>query len=256
MSDTLSVSHAWPDDAENAGPRAFTSTRAGGVSEGGHASLNIGRHVGDDEQRVTENRARLLAANGLAADRLALCSQTHSTRVVAVQTGHGALDPLSQAPSADGLATSASGLAVGVMTADCLPVLLWAKDHGAVAAVHAGRVGLYDGIIASAMEAMSREVGAAPSDCRVVIGPSIGPCCYEVSVELADAFRARFGADIASGRQLDLWSAAERALHETGVPAASIHVARACTCCDAKRFFSHRRDGAGSGRMVSVVVAP
>ncbi len=255
MSDTLAVHHRWPDDPDRVGPRAFTSTRSGGVSEGSHASLNIGRHVGDDDSAVTENRARLLAANGLAASQVALCNQTHSTRVRAVTTGGGALDASARAPAADGLVTNSSGLAVGVMTADCVPVLLWAREQRAVAAVHAGRVGLYDGIVANAVEVMSSEFAADPSSCRVVIGPSIGPCCYEVSSEIAGAFRGRFGADVASGRQLDLWSATERALHEADVPSGAIWTEKLCTSCDEIRFFSHRRDGGGAGRMVSVVVA-
>jgi polyphenol oxidase len=256
MSHPQSLYHRWPNAAAGDGPLVFTSTRQGGVSRGCFASLNIGRHVGDDDGAVTDNRGRLLAAHGLEPAQLALCSQTHSTTVTPATAGGGTLDASARAPEADGIATNTSGLGVGIMTADCVPVLLWAREQRAVAAVHAGRVGLYDGIIVSALQVLSCQFAADPADVRAIVGPSIGPCCYEVSPELAEAFRERFGANVAAGRQLDLWSAAARALTEAGVPASSIGTEMLCTSCDPDRFFSHRRDGGRTGRMVSVVVAP
>ena len=256
MSDAGFVRHAWPGVADGDGPLAFTSTRRGGVGVGAYASLNVGRGVGDDDAAVTENRSRLLATHGMDAERLALCDQTHSTAIAMVTAGGGALDPSAQGPRVDALVTGTPGVAVGVMIADCVPVLLWSGRDGVVAAVHAGRVGMYNGIISKALTAMRDEADVDVAECRAVVGPSIGPCCYEVSSEIAGTFRARLGGDVAAGRQLDLWRTASRILTDAGVGAPNIRVEETCTSCDSDRFYSYRRDGEGTGRMVSVVVAP
>ncbi|MAF12633.1 multicopper polyphenol oxidase [Candidatus Poribacteria bacterium] len=256
MTDVGSVAHAWPGVPDGHGPLAFTSTRLGGVSAGSYASLNIGRSVGDDDTAVTENRSRLLADRRITAAQLALCHQTHSTGVAVVTAGGGALDVSFAAPRADALITSAAEVAVGVMVADCVPLLLWGRRAGVVAAVHAGRVGMYAGIIGATLAVFRDEFDISAAECHAVVGPSIGPCCYEVSSEIADAFRRRFGADVATARQLDLWTTAERCLADDGVAAPNMRVERTCTSCDPARFFSYRRDGAETGRMVSVVVAP
>jgi copper oxidase (laccase) domain-containing protein len=105
--------------------------------------------------------------------------------------------------------------------------------------LHAGRLGVLEGIL---------EAGAATLGGRLaaVIGPGIGPCCYEVGPEIADAYRARFGGGVLSGSNLDLWSASERVLREAGVE--SVERLDVCTACNPDRFFSHRRDGGVTGR--------
>jgi copper oxidase (laccase) domain-containing protein len=114
------------------------------------------------------------------------------------------------------------------------------KVRPALAVLHAGRLGLLEGIAAS---------GAAVLDggrLAAVIGPGIGPCCYEVGGEIRAAYRDRFGADVVRGRKLDLWTAAERALYEAG--AESVERVDLCTACNPDDFFSHRRDGGVTGR--------
>ena len=256
MSDALSIVHQWPGFAVGDGPLAFTSTRNGGVSRGAYESLNVGRSVGDDDAHVTENRARLLASHGIDVSSLALCHQTHSDHVAIVSEGGGALSRDTAAPAVDALATRTPGLAVGVMVADCAPVLLWAPGAGVVAAVHAGRVGMYDGILRNTLTRMRGKLGVAVADCLAIVGPSIGPCCYEVSSEIADSFRRRFGAEAAAGRQLDLWTTARRILVNAGLEPDSVGVTANCSSCGPEALFSHRRDGGTTGRMLSVVVAP
>jgi copper oxidase (laccase) domain-containing protein len=129
-----------------------------------------------------------------------------------------------------------------VFTADCLPVAL-ARTGGerpAIAVLHVGWRGLLAGIVQNAASALGSERLAAS------IGPGIGPCCYEVGDDVARPFRERFGAGIVHGRRLDLWSAAERALRAAG--AAAVSRVDLCTACNPDLFFSHRRDGARTGR--------
>jgi YfiH family protein len=212
---------------------AFT-TRLGGVSEGPYASLNLGRKTGDDVERVDENRRRACAELDADAAKLALNYQVHSTLVHRAQQGerggsHG-----------DGLWTDEPGLPVLALAADCLPIAL-VRANGAAPAVcvlHGGRIGLLAGIVESGVAALGGDLAAA-------LGPSIGPCCYEVGEEVAAPYRARFGAGIMRGRRLDLRQAAERLLRAAGVD--RIERFDLCTACNPELFFSHRRDGKPRG---------
>jgi YfiH family protein len=210
------------------------TTRIGGVSEGPYASLNLGRKTGDEVERVDENRRRACAEVGADAARLALNYQVHSTLVHRARKGERG------GVQGDGLWTDEPGLPVLALAADCLPIAL-ARANGsapAVCGLHAGRIGLLDGIVEAGVAALGGTVAAA-------IGPSIGPCCYEVGEEVAGPYRERFGRGIMRGRKLDLWQAAERELREAGV--ARIERLDLCTACNPELFFSHRRDGKPRG---------
>jgi polyphenol oxidase len=208
------------------------STRVGGVSEGAYESLNLGRMTGDDVERVDENRRLLCAEVGAVPERLALNRQIHSTLVHRAVAG-------ARGEPGDGLWTDESELPVLAMTADCLPIAL-ARANGsapAVAVLHVGWRGLLAGIVAAGVETLGHA--------QACIGPAIGPCCYEVGPEVAKPFAATYGHDVVQGRNLDLWSAAERALNAAGVE----HVERVdlCTACNPGLFFSHRRTGKPRG---------
>jgi purine-nucleoside/S-methyl-5'-thioadenosine phosphorylase / adenosine deaminase len=142
----------------------------------------------------------------------------------------------------DGVWSDTPGEALLVFTADCLPVALARGDGGqpAIAALHVGWRGLLGGIVESAAAALG------PGPFAAVIGPGIGPCCYEVGDEVAQPFRERFGDGILSGRHLDLWSAVEHALRTVGT--ATVSRVDLCTACNPDLFFSHRRDGGRTGR--------
>ena len=209
------------------------STRAGGVSDGPYDSLNLGRMTGDDVERVDENRRRLCAEVGTTPDRLALNRQIHSTLV------HRA-EPGARGEPGDGLWTEEPDLPVLAMSADCLPIALARAGDGrpGVAVLHAGWRGLLAGIVAEGVGALGGRVHAA-------IGPAIGPCCYEVGPEVAEPFAAAFGPDVLQGRNLDLWTAAERALRAAGVD--EVERVDLCTSCNPELFFSHRRTGKPRG---------
>ncbi len=201
---------------------AFT-TREGGVSTGPYASLNLGSR-GDDPARITENRRLACGELGLDADRLALNRQRHTAR--AVQAGTNG------AEVADALWTDDPGRPLLALAADCVPIAVVTLGlRPAVAVVHAGWRGLVAGVVGAAVEALPEGPRAA------MVGPAIGPCCYEVGPEVA----GRFDADLVSGRLLDLWTASERSLRGAGVE----HVERIdlCTRCHSDRFFSHRASG-------------
>ena len=211
------------------------STREGGVSEGPFASLNLGRATADDPERVDENRRRLCAEVGADPAALAMNYQHHSADVLKAQ-------PASRGERGDGLWTDDPGLPVLALAADCLPIVL-ARANGAapaIAVLHAGWRGLLAGIASSGVAAL----GGGPV--AAMVGPGIGPCCYEVQEEVAAPFRKAFGADILHGRNLDLWSAAERALRAAGC--AQVDRVDLCTACTPGRFFSHRRDNGVTGR--------
>ncbi|HEY8775188.1 MAG TPA: polyphenol oxidase family protein [Gaiellaceae bacterium] len=208
------------------------STRLGGVSAGAYESLNLGRSTRDDSANVDENRRRLCASVGVEPERLALNRQVHGATVNHAEEGE-------RTQNGDGLWTDEPRVPMLAFSADCLPIAL-ARLNGnpGLALLHAGRMGLLEGIL---------EAGAAALDgpTAAIVGPGIGPCCYEVGEDILAEYRARFGPDVVQGRNLDLWSAAERVLHEAGVDA--VERLDVCTACD-DRFFSHRRDGAVTGR--------
>jgi len=211
------------------------STREGGVSEGPYASLNLGRATADEPERVDENRRRLCAEVGAQPEALAMNYQHHSADVLRARAG-------SRGERADGLWTEERGLPVLALAADCLPIAL-ARANGAkpaVAVLHAGWRGLVAGIAAEGVKTL----GGGPV--AAMIGPGIGPCCYEVGEEVAAPFRLAFGMGLYRDGKLDLWGAAERALRAAGV--ARVDRVDLCTACNPDRFFSHRRDDGLTGR--------
>ena len=209
------------------------TTREGGVSEGPFESLNLGRRTGDEVERVDENRSRLCAELDADEQDLTLGFQTHSTVVNRAEGG-------SRGAPGDGLWTDEPGIPMLALGADCA-LLARARTNGsepALAVLHAGWRGLLDGIVESAATILGPEFTA-------IVGPAIGPCCYEVGEEVAGPYRVRFGDEIVSGRKLDLWSAAEQAALEAG--ASSVHRLDLCTRCNADLFFSERRTGRPRG---------
>ncbi|MEI8104917.1 MAG: polyphenol oxidase family protein [Actinomycetes bacterium] len=207
---------------------AFT-TREGGVSEGAFASLNLAHRGGDDDARVDENRRIACEGLGLDVARLAVNRQRHSATVVRAEPG--ITDALG-----DCLWSDTVGVPMLALAADCVPIAIARTDGpAALAVVHAGWRGLADGVI----DASVRALGAGET--AAIVGPSCGPCCYEVGAEVS----VRFDPDLTTGRILDLWSAAERALQRAGV--AIIERVDLCTRCNPALFFSHRATGEPRG---------
>ena len=158
------------------------------------------------------------------------------------------LDARTAWPEGDGLCTDESGVPLAVFGADCLPILLWRRDRPAAAALHAGWRGLVSGIIDGGLDALG-----PPASIGAAIGPGIGPCCYPVSGEVRDQFARRFGDGVVTGAAVDLAAAARTALIGRGVESSAIWTLETCTCCDAGRWFSFRRDGAPTGRQAGLI---
>jgi hypothetical protein len=176
-------------------------------------------------------------------DSIATLKQIHSARVFEAHAP--AVDRFAEG---DALVTNAPGLCVGVRTADCVPILIADERTHAVSAVHAGWRGTAENIVSHAVYEMITRYGSRREDLHAAIGPSIGPCCYEVGPEVASRFDSR--------RQdscIDLPAINERQLEEIGVP--DIWIARECTFCDPRRYFSFRREKEQAGRMISFIGA-
>lgn len=240
---------------EAAGVTAAFSTRLGGVSQGAYASLNLSRGTGDRPEAVEENRRRWLAALG-EGWRPAWLSQVHGARVVEAGREEATV------PEADAHWTGERGLLLGVLAADCVPVLVAMPSPSGwlVGAAHAGWRGTAARVAAALVEAM-RGAGGRPELGRAAIGPSIGPCCYEVGEEVQEALaRAYPGAPLrlrAPGRDhVDLWEANRRALVEAGLPEEGVDVAGLCTRCHPQLFYSYRGQGRTGHMAASVGILP
>lgn len=237
-------------------------TRIGGVSTGPFASLNCSMTSGDLPDSLRENRRRVAFSMGVAPERLLGVTQVHGTAVATVaepwRPGEG--------PRADAMVTDRPGVALGIITADCGPVLLADAARGVIGAAHAGWRGAVAGMLEAVVDAMEA-LGARRDAIAAVVGPCIGQPSYEVGPELGEAVRAAGGlADperfLSAGRddrlQFDLAGYCVARLQAAGVGHA---VALGCdTCADEARFFSHRRrtraGGGPIGHQISVVALP
>jgi YfiH family protein len=223
--------------------RVAFSTREGGVSEGAFASLNLGIRTEDDPARVVENRRRLCEAVGADPDAATMAWQRHGATVTRARS-RGIVTPGTVYDHCDGLWSDERGRAMLLITADCVPVAIVRKPEpgvrAAAAVLHVGWRGLLGGIVGEGMRALG------PAPVAAVMGPAIGPCCYEVGEEVSGPSREAFGADVVRNGRLDLWICVERALRAAGCD----HVDRidVCTACNGDRFFSHRRDLGRTGR--------
>lgn len=248
---------AWLDFSPALGGRvrAGLSTRRGGVSAGPYATLNLGWGTADAAERVAENWRRFGQAAGFRPERLVRCRQVHGARVHLVGAGTPA-----DAGEGDALVTAVPGAVLAVQVADCVPIYLVGGDPPALGVVHAGWRGTLAGVGPAAAAALARAAGVPPAALAAVVGPGIGPCCFRVGAEVADAFARAFGAGVVAGGpeawRVDLWAANRAALVAAGLAPERVAVAGLCTSCRADLFFSHRRDRGVTGRMAAVAWVP
>lgn len=269
--------------------RALVTERTGGVSTGPYAALNLGARAGDDPAAVAENRRRLCAAGALPAEPEWLC-QVHGTDVIELDehtAGSSSPDASAEAPAAaeisfesdldepvrfapdfgapasgvdaaaameaDAAVTGTHGVVCAVLTADCLPVFLAARDGRRVGVAHAGWRGLAAGVLERAVAAMR----TPPAELAAWLGPAIGPEAFEVGADVVAAFgdagfdtEAAMHANARGRWQADLYALARQSLARAGVT--DVHGGGFCTYAEPERFFSHRRDGP-CGRFASVI---
>jgi YfiH family protein len=226
-------------------------TRLGGFSEGPFSALNVGSTVGDNDAHVAKNRHLLARAMNVRDEDIRTVWQVHGAEVLAVDAETQSEWPPVQA---DGIVTNAVNVPLVMRFADCVPVLLYDPVQNAAGIAHAGWKGTLLGAGVTTLEAMSNHYGTHPEDVIAGIGPSIGPCCYEVGREVVysvqEAFASAEQLIIPSvnggGPHFDLWAANETALREAGIR--HIEVAHICTACNTNEFYSHRREQGKTGR--------
>lgn len=238
------------------------TTRHGGVSAPPHASLNLSFSRPDELSAVRENRRRVYRELGIPSGRVVQVGQVHGADVLVAgdeHAGHGALDRSLVLPPADAIVTRAPDLFLLACFADCTPLLFWDPVRRAVGIAHAGWQGTVKRIAVATVQAMAEAFGTRPSELQVVVGPSAGPCCYNVGAQVADAALAAYpGRDDViverGGRRFfDLWAANVHALADAGVPRGNVEVAALCTIDQHERFFSHRAAHGQTGRFAALI---
>jgi YfiH family protein len=253
-----------PFGFDGPGVRAVVTTRHGGVSSGPYASLNLGDHVGDDPQRTRRNRE--LLADALAVGAITISDQTHQATCAVVDeslVGKGfasAEESAAVFPATDALVSNVPGVALGVIVADCAPVLFWDAANRAIGAAHCGRRGAVTGVLASTVMRLREEFGSQPADLRVGVGPCIGVDSYEVGSAQAGELEAVYPDGALTrpspGRPghflLDLGGAVERQLGDLGIPAANVERMRIDTRTSTDTFFSDRAERP-CGRFMGVI---
>jgi YfiH family protein len=223
------------------------STRGGGVSHGPFASLNLGLHVQDCAKSVVDNRRRLAQALGFPLARMVCAQQVHGTKIAIVgedEAGRGAISIDDALCGVDGMLTMERNLALTCFYADCVPLLYYCQDPAVCGVAHGGWRGTLGGISSLMIQQMRRVFGCRVEAITVVIGPAIGPCCYEVGEEVRSLFAERFCPS--GGRTLDLVEINRRILIDAGLPEGNIIVSNFCTKCNEQLFYSYRR-AANSG---------
>lgn len=236
------------------------STRQGGVSKGALSSMNLSYSRGDEDTNVDENYRRICQAMGVQPETLVFSDQVHKTRIAYADGS------VKKYMETDGLITDKRGLVLCTSYADCVPLYFADAAGRGIGLAHSGWRGTVERIGAKTVAAMEEQFGCPPSDLTAVIGPSICPDCYEISQDVADAFKEQFTKVQAEsfltageckdsqdepGRKyrLNLWEANKIILSEAGLRPENIHIAGLCTCCNPNILFSHRASGGKRGNL-------
>jgi YfiH family protein len=243
----------------------FFTTRAGGNGQGTYATLNLGMFCNDDPETVIDNRKILCHTIGINEEKLIVPEEVHSADVKEITESFFYLSPNEKGiylSACDGLLTNLSGCCLAVTTADCVPVLLYDKKNGSIAAIHAGWKGIVKKIIPAAIEKMSVLYGTKPHDIIAATGPCISAQMYEVSEEMIGNFESVFSPEIVSqltesrdGKfYIDLRKAVFVQCLACQIPESHIGIHPHCTYQMPELYFSARRDSFNSGRMLSGIM--
>lgn len=260
---TIRSLHFYPIACD--GVVAFRTTRHGGCGSDAYATCNCTPYTGDEPAVVRANQEMLCRLLGIPFGRLIIPYQTHSCNILSVDEDFMRLSPEvrhAMLQGKDAVMTDIGGLCLCVSTADCIPVLLYDVVHGAVAAVHAGWRGTVGGIVTRTLSAMHRVYGTDASDVHAVIGPGISLAAFEVGTEVYEAFRDG-GFDM---REVACWHSDKKKYHldlptanrllliDAGVPGNHIYDSHICTYTQHCDYFSARRLGVKSGRILNGIM--
>ena len=229
--------------------------RRGGKSIGPYAGLNVSYRVGDDNKVVSQNVCDMKLEVGIHDGRIITMKQVHGDQIVEVKDTN-----IKEAGEADGMLTEKPNAFLGVLTADCVPILFLAPKRKVVAAVHAGWRGTLAGITAKAVKHFEEQYGIDAKSLEAALGPAIGGCCYEVGDDVVQPITTRWGElaeasiEHRDGKpHLDLRSLNRAILERAGVPPDQIHQVGPCTSCAKDDFFSYRRERKETGRQISFI---
>ncbi len=243
----------------------FVSTRRGGISEGNFSALNIGFHVGDDNFRVLQNRRILADALGMDLLKCTFANQCHSANVAIVNDtgrGKGALEKDSSLANTDGMITNVKNICLGVQVADCVPILLYDPQQQVIASLHAGWKGTLRKIVPEAIAKMVQHYGCMAENIYAGLGPSNGPCCYEVGEDVFREANTALGSvkgiikpAATEGKYMfDQWEANVRQLKDAGLREEHIELAGICSQCEHETFFSSRAQDGITGRFMAGIM--
>jgi YfiH family protein len=217
---------------------------------GAAADGDVGHGPQTDSAVIERNRDAFITEAGFSMADLVISRQTHGTNVaiaVATDRGRGLYPAFDGFPATDAMVTNESSVALGTIVADCVPILLYDPRQHALGLAHAGWRGTVGQIAAKTVRTMTDAFDTDPNDIVAGIGPSIGPCCYEVGREVIDAWQSaglsgwrRAVIERGSGYHLDLWAANRLVLINAGVPDRQIEYSADCVRCEHERFFSYR----------------
>jgi len=243
----------------------FVSTRIGGCSNPPYDALNLSFNVGDAPKKVLKNRELLADTLGISLSSLTTAKQVHDAHVEIVtkgSRGKGATDYKGAINAADAMVTDAADTCLMALLADCVPILFYDPSRKVIGVAHAGWKGTLRSVARDTVSVFRKDFGCSPKDIVVGIGPSIGPCCYEVGKEVVGQVENLFGAkqgyigkESTSGKGcFDLWQANLRQLVEAGIPEENIETAKVCTCHHPDLFFSYRHENGRAGRFGAGIV--
>ncbi|NDV46227.1 peptidoglycan editing factor PgeF [Paludibacter sp. 221] len=241
----------------------LSTTRAGGASTGDYRSFNLSPYTGDNPAHYTENKNILCERAGISPERLIIPFQTHGNEIREINESFFQMDESAKTDylyGVDALFTNEKNICIGVTTADCVPLLFYDKHKHVVAAVHAGWRGTCLRIAEKVINTFREKYNSNPHDIYVTIAPSISADAYEVGEELTSNFEqagfpvSKIFRKTENKYHLDLWKANKWLLTENDIPEAQIETAGICTYTNHKDFFSARRLGIRSGRMLTGIM--
>jgi YfiH family protein len=218
---------------------------------------SLALHTGEDSNKICSNRKELLKSLGLQDYSVVLANQTHSCNIAVINDNYskGWIDSASAIDNTDALITNQKGVLLGILSADCVPVMLYDKAKQVVANIHAGWRGSACNIVSKSVIKMQQEFDSNPADIISLIAPSIGKCCYEVDINVAKHFSHIDGAysKVGDKYMLDLPYINRYQLLQSGISDEHIQMSGVCTSCDNERFFSYRKECGCSGRFMSLI---
>jgi len=253
------ISYLQPNSV-GAGLIAGFSTRNGGVSRPPYNSLNLGLNTDDQMTQVEGNRSTFARSFDLPPHQLLTVKQVHGTDLLLIDEPNPDLSHFLSL-EVDAIVTNQPGIMIGVLVADCFPVLIWEAENKVAAAVHVGWQGAAKGILGKVVTALEKDFGCSAANLKAAIGPGIGAHKYEIDRPIRDAFRqgSGFWSEIASETRLGHWQldialSCRLQLEQSGFLPTNIQTAKECTCCHPELFFSYRRDQGKTGRQLGFLM--